>query len=276
VNDVAAHYASGGPYERVIAALAELAPADAPLTLEQLGGFDEFHSGGRMATDQLAALLTLTPDDVVLDAGSGLGGASRHLAERFGCRVIGIDLTPEFVAVARHLDARTGLDRLVDARVGDLTALDLDDDSVDVAWMCHVSMNVPDKAGLLAELARVLRPGGRLGLFEIVAGPDRSALEFPVPWATESSGSHLVTADALRVLLDDSGFAVEEWHDPTAPVMAAVRGRYEEFVATPPSPTALGMQSYLPDLTTRVGTYVRNSDAGRTALVMAVARLASP
>ena len=59
-------------------------------------------------------------------------------------------------------------------------------------------------------------------------------------------------------------FTVEEWHDPTAPVMAAVRGRYEEFLATPPSPTALGMQSYLPDLTTRVGTYVRNAEAGRT------------
>ena len=206
MTDVAAHYAAGGRTTACSRRWPSSRPDDAPLTLEQLGGFDEFHSGGRMATDQLAALLALTPDDVVLDAGSGLGGASRYLADRFGCRVIGIDLTPEFVAVARHLDARTGLDRLVDARVGDLTALDLDDDSVDVAWMCHVSMNVPDKAGLLAELARVLRPGGRLGLFEIVAGPDGGALEFPVPWATEASGSHLVTADALRALLDGAGF----------------------------------------------------------------------
>jgi len=134
-------------------------------------------------------------------------------------------------------------------------------------------MNVPDKAALLAELARVVRPGGRLGLFEIVAGSGGGELEYPVPWATEASGSHLVTADALRALVDAAGFTVDEWRDPTAPVMAAVRGRYEEFVASPPSATALGMQSYLPDVTTRVGTYVRNAEAGRTALVMAVARL---
>lgn len=67
-----------------MAALGELAPDGAPLTLEQLGGLDEFHSGGRMATDQLASLLALSPDDLVLDAGSGLGGATRYLADRFG------------------------------------------------------------------------------------------------------------------------------------------------------------------------------------------------
>lgn len=87
------------------------------------------------------------------------------------------------MAVARHLDERTDLDSLVDACVGDVTALDLDDDSVDVAWMCHVSMNVLDKARLLAELGRVLRPGGQLALFEIVAGPGDGELELPVPWA---------------------------------------------------------------------------------------------
>lgn len=273
MTDVAAHYSIGGPYERVLAALEGLAPDGQPVTLEQLGGFDEFHSGGRMATDQLAGLLDLTPADVVLDAGSGLGGVSRYLADRYGCRVIGVDLTPEFVAVARHLDQRTGLDGLVDARVGDLGALDLDDDSVDVVWLCHVSMNVVDKRAQLAELARVLRPGGRLALFEIVAGDGDGELELPVPWATEPSGTHLVTADDLRALVTGTGFAIDEWRDPTEPVMAAVRARYDAFVATPPDPDALGMQSYLPDVTTRVGTYLRNHDAGRTALVMAVAHL---
>jgi SAM-dependent methyltransferase len=256
-----------------MAALATIAPDGGPLTLDQLGGFDEFHSGGRMATDQLAAMLSPTAVEVVLDAGCGLGGSSRYLADRFGCRVVGVDLTPEFVDVARHLNERTGLDGLVDVRVGDLTALELDDDAVDAAWMCHVSMNVADKATMFAEVARVLRPGGRLGLFEVVAGGAATALELPVPWATDASGSHLVTADALRALLTGAGLVVEDWRDPTEPVMAAVRGRYEEVVANPPDPDELGMHTYLPDLTTRVGAYVRNTEAGRTALVMCVARL---
>jgi len=273
VTDVALHYSIGGPYARVMAALDAVAPDGAPLTLEQLGGFDEFHSGGRMATDRLATLLALGPDDVVLDAGCGLGGSARYLADRYGCRVVGVDLTPEFVALATHLNERTGLAGRVDVRVGDLCDLDLDDRSVDVVWICHISMNVVDKVAMLAELARVLRPGGRLALFEIVAGDGDGDLEFPVPWATEPSGSHLVTADALRDLVIDAGFSVEEWHDPTAEVMSAVRSRYEEFVADPPRPDALGMHTYVPDLTNRVGSYVRNSDAGRTRLVMCVARL---
>ena len=194
-----------------------------------------------------------------------------YLADRFGCTVIGVDLTPEFVALATHLNERTDLTAFVEVRVGDITALDLDDDSVDIVWTQHASQNVLDKATMYSEFARVLRPGGRLALFDIVAGA--GDLHFPVPWATRPEDSHLVTAIELQQLLADAGFVVEEWHDPTEPMLVAVRARLDELLAAPPSETTLGMHTYLPDLPNRVGTYVRNTEEGRTAVVMATARL---
>ena len=109
IADVAKHYAVGSPLEKVSAALEVLAPGGGPLTLEQLSGFDDFHTAGRMATVRMAELLSPGPGDVVLDAGSGLGGPARYLADRFGCRVIGLDLTPEFVAIGNLLNERTGM-----------------------------------------------------------------------------------------------------------------------------------------------------------------------
>ncbi|MFI5045614.1 MAG: SAM-dependent methyltransferase, partial [Acidimicrobiia bacterium] len=74
MTDVVSHYSTGGPYERVMAALDATAPDGAPLSLEQLGGSDEFHTGGNLATDQLATLVAPSSYDVVLDAGCGVGG----------------------------------------------------------------------------------------------------------------------------------------------------------------------------------------------------------
>jgi SAM-dependent methyltransferase len=86
-----------------------------------VAGFDDFHTAGRMATVRIAELLAPGADETVLDAGSGLGGPARYLAQVFGCRVIGIDLTPDFVAVANLLNQRLDMDDRVEFRVGDIT-----------------------------------------------------------------------------------------------------------------------------------------------------------
>ncbi|HUR85289.1 MAG TPA: hypothetical protein VMY78_08080, partial [Solirubrobacteraceae bacterium] len=94
---VAQHYEAGGPYDKVMAAVDAIAPDGQPVSATQLTGFDDFHTAGRFATVRMGELLAPSADDTVLDAGSGIGGPARYLAERFGCHVIGIDLTPEFV-----------------------------------------------------------------------------------------------------------------------------------------------------------------------------------
>jgi ubiquinone/menaquinone biosynthesis C-methylase UbiE len=152
------------------------------------------------------------PGDHLLDVGSGIGGPARYLARRFGCRVTGIDLTPEFCAVASQLTQLLGLQAQVDFRVGDATALPFDDAAFDGAYSMNVSMNIADKAGLYRELWRVLKPGGWLALSEIArgSGPD---IDYPTPWAATAASSFLSTPEQTRQGLLDAGFELLRLED---------------------------------------------------------------
>jgi len=79
------------------------------LTVDDLSPVDEFHTRGRESTLEVAELIDLKPSDVVLEVGCGLGGTARHLADLYKCRVIGIDLTEEYVAVGTKLTKLVGL-----------------------------------------------------------------------------------------------------------------------------------------------------------------------
>lgn len=266
--DVADHYGLGGPFERVSAAIERLAPGGARIGLEQLDGFDDFHTAGRMATVEMAGLLDPRPDDVVLDAGAGLGGPARYLADRFGCRVIGLDLTPEFVAAGNLLNERTGMSERVELRVGDVTATGLADQSVDHCWTQHVAMNIADRTGLYREIRRVLRRGGRFALFDVIDGGGGELL-LPVPWATRPEHSHLVARDELRTMLEAAGFRIDVWDDPTAEMVEVLR----RMLAAPPAgaePPLLHPSLFIDDLPAKGAAYFANMEQGRTALVLAV------
>ncbi|OZG43071.1 SAM-dependent methyltransferase [Aeromonas sp. A35_P] len=215
VNEaIEAHYTRADLGELIVAALASLGKPVERLTPEDLAPVDQFHIRGRTATLELANAAGLDAAKRVLDVGSGVGGASRCLAAEFGCRVTGIDLTEEYCRAATLLSAKTGLTHLVDYRQGDATRLPFEDQSFDVVWTEHVAMNIPDKARLYGEMHRVLKPGGTLAIYDVLAGPSGPVL-FPVPWARTPQTSFLVTPDALRTLLGEAGFAVTEWRDTT-------------------------------------------------------------
>src|SRR5215831_11581550 len=155
--------------------LGRLQPAD--LTL-----LEDFHTMGRIATAQLADLVGITPDDEVLDAGSGIGGTARYVAERYGCHVTAVDLTAEYCETARWLNQLVGLDDRIIVRQSDVTDLPFDNATFTLVFSQHVQMNVADKALLYEEARRVLVDGGRLAVWDIVAGEDRD-FDFPMPWA---------------------------------------------------------------------------------------------
>ena len=75
-------------------------------------------------------------------------------------------------------------------------------------------MNIPDKPRLYGEMHRVLKPGGTLAIYDVLAGPSGPVL-FPVPWARTPEASFLATPDELRNLLKDAGFDIEAWLDTT-------------------------------------------------------------
>ena len=115
---VAQHYGKGGLLDRILGALVEAGKDIDHLTIDDLAPMDEFHSRRRLATEELSSLLAPSPAEHIIDIGSGLGGPSRYIATTYGCRVSGVDLTPEFVETATALTSRVGLTAKVDFRVG--------------------------------------------------------------------------------------------------------------------------------------------------------------
>jgi ubiquinone/menaquinone biosynthesis C-methylase UbiE len=218
-HDVADHYGQGGLLQRLDAALIEDGVDPAHPTIESLAPYDQFHGRGLEATEAIAAANRVAATDHLLDVGSGIGGPARVLARRFGCRVTGIDLTPEFCDVARHLTRLTGLDSRVDFVLGDALAMLFADAAFDGAYSMNVSMNIADKAALYAEIRRVLKPGAWLMLSELVAGPG-PALDYPTPRAAPAATSFLATPAETRRGLEAAGFEVLQFRDTAAEAKA--------------------------------------------------------
>lgn len=204
---VANHYAHGSLLAAISEAMHELGKTADSVSVEDLGPVDEFHIGGRLATEGFLDQLDIAADHHVFDVGCGLGGASRFAAQRYGCRVTGIDLTQEYIATGEALSSWVGLgDRIILER-GDATAAPHPDGTFDRAYMMHVGMNIADKNALATELYRLLRPGGKLGIYDVMRVSDGD-LVFPVPWATNPEGSAVSPPDVYKAALQAAGFRI--------------------------------------------------------------------
>lgn len=207
-QDVAAHYATSRLAEAILEGLAAAGADLDALTPEDLAPVDEFHTAGRLSTLKALALFAPQPGAHILDAGCGIGGTARCLAHEHGCRVTGLDLTPDFIEVARMLTSRTGLEERCAFEVGSVLAMPFDAASFDGAVSFHVAMNIEDRTGFYREVARVLRPGARFCLFDVMKGPT-PGLTYPTPWAETQATSFLHARDEVVAFLEQAGFALE-------------------------------------------------------------------
>lgn len=209
---VEAHYTHGALLATIADGVRRLGKTPETVTVDDLSPVDEFHIGGRVATQRFLDQLDLTADDRALDVGCGLGGASRFVAKQYGCRVTGIDLTSEYVKTGEVLCSWVGLGDRITLEQGDATATPYADSTFDKAFIMHVGMNIANKRALASELHRVLRPGGRIGIYDIMRVGDAD-LVFPVPWATTAAESHVSSPDEYKAALEAEGLRVIAEHD---------------------------------------------------------------
>ena len=223
--------------ERIFGALVVCGKNPYQLTVDDLAPVDEFHSRGRQSSEELALLVEPTPHDRVLDVGCGLGGSARFLAQKFGCRVLGLDLTPEYIRVARRLTELVKLDDRCSWVVGDGVALPFEDQSFDIVWSEHAQMNIPDKPLLYREIARVLKPAGRFAFHDVFAGA--ASPTFPLPWANKASLSFLVDQQQARQFLTAAGLQPVVWEQKDAQSVTAFQRSIKKAESGPMPPLGL-------------------------------------
>lgn len=208
MNQISTFYTGPGGLVSAISSALDASGVDrAALRPADLAPVDEFHIRGRAATLEIIEALDVTANSRVLDLGSGLGGPARTVAEETGCTVTGVDLTSEFCEVATALSQWTGMSDRTSFHVGDATATGFPDGAFDAALTVHVAMNIADKPALYAEAFRVLRPGGRFVIYDVLQG-EGGPVRFPVPWAADPSTSFLASPERMRELLPAAGFEV--------------------------------------------------------------------
>ena len=179
-----------------------------------LSAVDEFHIGGSEASRFVGEALGAASGLRVLDIGCGIGGPARFMASTFGCRVTGIDLTADYVAVGNQLSAMVGLAEAVTLQQASALDLPFSDGSTgdgagfDAAYVMHVGMNIADKPRMMAEAARVLRPGGKLVVYDVMTQRE-GPVTYPLPWSDVPENSAVDRLSAYEAALHAAGLVIE-------------------------------------------------------------------
>jgi ubiquinone/menaquinone biosynthesis C-methylase UbiE len=170
---------------------------------------DSFHPGGLALTGRLGQLLDLQPSRRVLDVAAGKGTSAIFLAQRFGCQVVGVDYGLDSVKAATDQAAKAGVSQSVYFEQGDAERLRFPAGSFD-AVICECAFcTFPDKATAATELARVLYPGGRIGLSDLTrSGPLPPSLEGLLAWIACLADARPV--EEYTAYFEQAGLAVEQ------------------------------------------------------------------
>ena len=261
-KSISEHWGTGDVYARIMKAMEAASISPDAVTVEQLAPLDHFHARGFPATVELADALPIQPGHHIVDIGCGIGGPARYLAQRFGCRVSGVDITQPFVEAANRLTTLLKMERQVEIELGDGQHLPYGEAMFDGAYTQHVTMNIADRALFFGEAFRVLRPGAFFAVTEHGLGPEGSP-HYPVPWSEDGSGSYLVRPADTVTYLNEVGFVDVKLEDTGAKYLQGYRRAIELAAqgALPPLGVHVLMGQMAPEKTRNAA---RNIEERRT------------
>jgi arsenite methyltransferase len=189
---------------------------------------DELHPGGEATTRRALELAGIGPDDRLLDIASGHGTSALLAARETGCRVVGLEYGSRAVQEATGAARAAGLDARVSFRRGDAEALPFESATFD-AVLCECSLcTFPNKARAASEIRRVLRPGGRLALCDVVVEHSRVGTDLRGPFAVLACVGAALARSGYERLLADAGLpvlAIESRDQDTAALARRVHDR---------------------------------------------------
>lgn len=172
-------------------------------------GLSVLHPGGFQATMKLADECRIEKQTLVLDIACGKGTSAIFIAQKYGCRVEGLDISEDLINEARRLAKRKGLSDTVNFRVGDALDLPYSDNEFDVAVSQAMLVLVSDKRKAVQEAKRVVKPGGCAGWLELSwkKHPPKEFMEAVSNEICAYCMENVLTYDNWKNLFLDAGFS---------------------------------------------------------------------
>jgi SAM-dependent methyltransferase len=223
--NVTAHYSCNDLIGRIDADMKRLGLTRNTITRADLSRLDEFHIGGHGATrsflDNMPPLADSAQQSTkkILDIGCGIGGPARYIANHYGVNVTGIDLSPDYVRAGTMLNDWVGLAPLITLTQGSATDLPLELGPFDAAIIMHLGMNISDKQALFNSVFRALRPGGYLGIYDVMK-QNEGVATYPLPWAKDSAMDASAAPAVYHRGLANAGFTITSQRDRSAIALA--------------------------------------------------------
>jgi ubiquinone/menaquinone biosynthesis C-methylase UbiE len=175
-------------------------------------------------------LANFMPEDLVLDIGCGIGGPSRTIASECNCKVTGVDLHLDYCKAARSISKSLGLGEQTHFIQANALNLPFEDRSYDAVWAQHITMNISNKNALWREFYRVLKPDGKLFMYEVTCNSDdKEKIKYPTPWASKSEDSFLENIHNYKESLNKSGFFIEQLQDVSSIAKSSIKSVTERI-----------------------------------------------
>lgn len=235
----------------------------------------------RLMEDKLAEKLNLPTNSLVLDAGSGEGNVAINLARKYGLRIYGVDLLDFAVKKATSKSRELNLQNKVKFKLGDYTKLDFPDKTFDGVYTMETLVHVPDYKKALKEFNRVLKPNGKLVLFEYSTASRKNLTPKELKFAdildmiSKESGMHsfpYFLHDKFPEILKNAGFKNIIVSNITSYIMPMLKTFY--LIAYIPYIFIkfFGLQKRFINATSAVEGYrnIKNGDVWRYNIISAV------